>query len=99
MSRTFTTEYSVESQGSRYKFVLIFLSLVLTVCASCAPEIIRGESGVIKVSPSQNLQSIIDRAQPGDVLELEAGKVYEGPLTLPKKDGNGFITIRSSRAA
>jgi hypothetical protein len=99
MARTFTTEYSVELQGSRYKFVLIFLSLVLSVCASCAPEIIRGESGVIKVSPSQNLQSIIDRAQPGDVIELEAGKVYEGPLTLPKKDGNGFITIRSSRAA
>ena len=99
MSRTFTTEYSVESQGSRYKFVLIFLSLVLTVCASCEPEIIRGEQGVIKVSPSQNLQSIIDRARAGDVIELEAGKVYEGPLTLPKKDGNGFITIRSSRAA
>jgi len=69
------------------------------VCASCAPEIIRGESGVIKVSPSQNLQSILDRARPGDVIELEAGKVYEGPITLPRKDGDSYITIRSSRAA
>ena len=98
MSRTFTIESSVKSQRSSHRIVLMFLGLVLIVCASCAPEITRGESGVIKVSPSQNLQSIIDRARPGDVIELEAGKVYEGPLTLPKKDGNSFITIRSSRA-
>ncbi|HEU4507661.1 MAG TPA: right-handed parallel beta-helix repeat-containing protein [Pyrinomonadaceae bacterium] len=95
MSRTFTIEWF----GKRHRLVLMCLGLVLIVCASCEPEITRGESGVIKVSPSQNLQSIIDRARPGDVIELEAGKVYEGPLTLPKKDGNTFITIRSSRAA
>ena len=95
MLRTFTTEYFVK----RHRFVLLCLGLVLIVCASCEPEITRGESGVIKVSPSQNLQSIIDRSRPGDVIELEAGKVYKGPLTLPNKDGDSFLTIRSSRAA
>jgi hypothetical protein len=77
--------------------------LILILFASCTflrPEIEgrQGNGSVIKVSPSQKLQSVIDRARPGDVIELEAGKVYEGPITLPKKSGESYITIRSSRA-
>ena len=83
------------------KFVFLGLSLLFTVgaCTLLRSEaIVRSEGGVIKVSPSQNLQSVIDKAQPGDVIELEAGKVYQGPIKLPSKPGSSFITIRSSRA-
>ena len=41
----------------------------------------------------------MDKARPGDVIELEAGKVYQGPIRLPAKSGDSFITIQSSRAA
>ncbi|HEX3249093.1 MAG TPA: hypothetical protein VHS05_06680 [Pyrinomonadaceae bacterium] len=33
------------------------------------------------------------------MIELEAGKVYEGPISLPPKSGDSFITIQSSRTA
>ena len=83
------------------KFVFLGLGLLLTVgaCTSLREVNGRSEGQVIKVSPSQNLQSVIDRARPGDVIELEAGKVYSGPIKLPAKSGDSFITIQSSRAA
>lgn len=42
-----------------------------------------------------NLQSAIDHAQPGDVIALQAGAVFRGPITLPAKDGDQWITIRT----
>ena len=57
-----------------------------------------GES-LVKVGPSDDLQDTLDDARPGDTIVLEAGKVYRGPFTLPKKAGSSFITIQSSRAA
>jgi hypothetical protein len=35
-------------------------------------------------------------AQPGDVIVLDAGAVFSGPFTLPRKPGSGWITIRTS---
>jgi len=83
------------------KFLFLGLGLLLTVgaCAFSRADVDGRSAEVIKVSPSQNLQSVIDRAQPGDVIELEAGKVYSGLIKLPAKSGDGFITIQSSRAA
>jgi hypothetical protein len=82
------------------KFVFLGLSLLLTVGACIYRINGRSEGGqVIKVSPSQNLQAVIDRARPGDMIELEAGKVYSGPIKLPAKSGDSFITIQSSRVA
>lgn len=86
MSRTFTIGW--------------FISLLLTVGACTLGPDVNGQGGqVVKVSPSQNLQSAIDRARPGDVIELEAGKTYQGPIKLPAKTGDSFITIQSSRAS
>lgn len=86
MSRTFTIGW--------------LISLLLTVGACTLGPDVNGQGGqIVKVSPSQNLQSAIDRARPGDVIELEAGKVYEGPIKLPAKTGDSFITIQSSRAS
>src|SRR5690349_6091425 len=99
MSRTFTTDW--RDNVSLTKFVFLGLSLLLTVsaCTFWRPEVSGRSAEVIKVSPSQNLQSAIDRARPGDVIELEAGKVYEGPIKLPAKSGDAFITIQSSAVA
>src|SRR5690349_13583813 len=99
MSRTFTTDW--RDNVSLTKFVFLGLSLLLTVsaCTFWRPEVSGRSAEVIKVSPSQNLQSVIDRARPGDVIELEAGKVYSGPIKLPAKSGDSFITIQSSRSS
>ena len=45
-----------------------------------------------------DFQSALDAAQPGCVLELKAGEVYNGSsFTLKRKTGTGYIVIRSSR--
>ncbi|MGB5014662.1 MAG: hypothetical protein WBO68_11610 [Pyrinomonadaceae bacterium] len=54
---------------------------------------------VIKVPPGGNIQAAIERASGGDVIELQAGGVYSGQVTLPNKPITDFITIRSSAAA
>ncbi len=52
-----------------------------------------------KIGRNGDLQSAINRAQPGDVIVVDAQATYTGPFTLPKKSGNEFITIQSSRVA
>jgi hypothetical protein len=55
----------------------------------------------IKVEPDDRagttggLQTALDAALPGDVIELRAGGVYTGNFVLPEKAGAGWITIRS----
>ncbi len=46
-----------------------------------------------------DLQDAIDKAQPGDTIVLDVDTVYKGPITLPAKSGDKFITIQSSRAS
>ena len=50
----------------------------------------------IRVSAGDNLQRAIDRARPGDVLALAPGATFRGRFTLPEKDGDGWITIRTA---
>src|ERR1051325_4575204 len=45
-----------------------------------------------------DLQAAINSAVPGDTIVLEAGATYRGPFTLPRKTGDSYITIQSSRA-
>ncbi len=58
-----------------------------------------GDGTVIQLAAGENLQRALDQARPGDTIVLEAGAVYEGPFTLPVKQGNEFITIQSSKLA
>jgi hypothetical protein len=44
----------------------------------------------------EDLRRILEQAKPGDAIVLDAGAVFAGPFTLPRKPGNGWITIRSS---
>lgn len=51
---------------------------------------------VIQVAAGGDLQGALDAANPGDVVELEAGATYIGNYTLPEKSGTDWIHIRSS---
>lgn len=64
------------------------------------PVITETEQGrIIKVPPGGNLQGALERAQSGDIIELQAGAVYAGQINLPNKPLTDFVTIRSSAAA
>jgi hypothetical protein len=54
---------------------------------------------LIPVSSGGNFQAALDAAQPGDVIELQAGSTFTGNFVLPNKSGTGWIYIRSSAHA
>lgn len=53
----------------------------------------------IKVNAGGNLQTAINNAQPGDIVTIEAGASFRGPVELPAKTGDAVIVIQSSRAS
>ena len=58
--------------------------------------IANGSTKIIRVPPGGNVQAAIERAESGDIVELQAGAVYSGTITLPNKPLTDFVTIRSS---
>src|ERR1044072_9777025 len=66
--------------------------LTLFICASASL------AATIVVPSGGDLQSAINSAAPGDTIVLDAGATYRGPFPLPKKSGDLYITIQSSRA-
>src|SRR5664279_5261633 len=57
-----------------------------------------GAIKIIRVPPGGNVQAAIERAESGDVVELQAGAVYSGTVNLPNKPLTDYVTIRSSAA-
>jgi len=53
----------------------------------------------IRVNAGMNLQSAIDQAMPGDRIIVESGATFTGPFSLPKKSGDAFVEIVSSKGA
>lgn len=54
---------------------------------------------VITINAGGNFQGAIDAAQPGDVIQCQAGATFIGDILLPVKSGSEYITIRSSAPA
>jgi Right handed beta helix region/PEP-CTERM motif len=50
----------------------------------------------ISVAAGQDLQAALNSAQPGDVVSIASGATFTGNFVLPKKDGAGVITVRTS---
>jgi hypothetical protein len=50
------------------------------------------------VGRGEDLQHVINDAMPGDVITLPPGAIFKGPITLPAKNGNDWITIQSNAA-
>ena len=63
---------------------------VLVWLAAFAPA-----ASTLRVPSGGDLQAAIDRASPGDTIELEQGATYTGHFVLPEKPGASFITIRT----
>jgi hypothetical protein len=57
-----------------------------------------GANKIIRVPPGGNVQAAIERAESGDIVELQAGAVYAGTVNLPNKSLTEFVTIQSSAA-
>lgn len=51
------------------------------------------------VAAGGDLQAALDGAQPGDVVELEAGATFRGVFVLRPKAGAGWIVVRTSAHA
>jgi hypothetical protein len=51
------------------------------------------------LAAGDDLQDALDDARPGDVIALPAGAVFTGSFTLPKKSGDGWITIRTDASS
>ena len=62
----------------------------------CAFTALPQSNNVIAVGAGGDLQSAIERAAPGDTITLEAGATFVGNFTLPPKDGDRYITIRTA---
>lgn len=54
-----------------------------------------GNGTTRRVRNGQSLQAAVDAAQPGDVILLEPGAVFDGLRLRRKTSGNGWITIRT----
>lgn len=59
-----------------------------------APLEFAGNTIVVKAGG--DFQAALERAKPGDTIQLQAGATFKGNFNLPKKPGNEFITVRSS---
>lgn len=51
---------------------------------------------IIQVPPGGDFQAAVNRANPGDTIVLQAGFVYQGTFVMPKKEGTGWIVVKSS---
>src|SRR2546425_4541704 len=54
---------------------------------------------VISVNEGDDLQTALNQANPGDIIELQAGATFTGNFNLPAKTGSDWIYIRSSAIA
>ena len=50
----------------------------------------------IVVAAGGNLQAALNQAQPGQVIQVQAGATFDGNFVLPVKTGTGYITVRTS---
>lgn len=64
------------------------------VAVDMPPALVSAASRV--VTNGADLQRAIDDAKPGDVIALQPGVVVHGVVTLPAKEGNGWITIETN---
>jgi len=92
--------------------ILIIVGGLLTVCLFFAvaqkqretPPASRvrrvSNASTVTVKPGADLQAALDKAEYGDVIVLEAGATYSGPIVLPFKESKSgseqYITITTS---
>ncbi|MEK7995909.1 MAG: fibronectin type III domain-containing protein, partial [Planctomycetota bacterium] len=63
------------------------------------PFVLPQGGATFNVNQGDNLQAVIDQAQLGDVIVLQAGATFTGNFKLPNKSGSGWLYIISSDLA
>src|SRR5919112_3949282 len=74
-------------------FRLVAATAVLALGASGAAA---QTASTIVVSAGGNLQAALNQAQPGQVVQLQAGATFDGNFILPVKSGTSYITVRTA---
>ena len=77
----------------RLRWVCSLLCLMAVLAATRPGGV---DAATVVIRAGDNLQAALDRAQPGDVLMLEAGATFIGNFVLPVKSGATYITVRSA---
>ena len=57
--------------------------------------LIQSTGRTIHVPAGGDLQSALNKARLGDLITLAAGATYTGPFLLPKKEGTGWLVVRT----
>ena len=109
------TRRPVQRHGTVRKWLMITLAAIAAVTALlwydwyygrfgmlAPPPIVESTPAggrIIRVPPGGNVQAALEKADSGDIVELQAGAVYSGTVNLANKPLTDFVTIRSSAAA
>ena len=71
-------------------------SIAMSVCLATVMPALPAAAATIAVAAGDNLQQAIDGASPGDTIALAPGATFTGSFTLPPKNGDAVITIRTA---
>jgi len=71
-------------------------AVAMALLAAAASRATVESASPIVVGAGDNLQAALDQAQPGQVVQLQAGATFDGNFVLPVKSGNSYITVRTS---
>ena len=97
--------FALQADGSTTQQgrVLLKRNLPVGLCLTLALFLPRtGAAATISVAAGGSLQAAIDAAKPGDVIELQPGATFNGPIKLRAKAGmsaTSRITIRTAGSA
>jgi hypothetical protein len=72
------------------------LTVAAAIVALCASGAAGQTASPIVVAAGGNLQAALNQAQPGQIVEVQAGATFDGNFVLPVKTGTGYVTVRTS---
>jgi hypothetical protein len=72
--------------------------MVKSVIAAIVAAALLAAQSPIVVPAGGNVQAALDAAQPGDIIQLQAGATFVGNFVLPQKSGTTPITLTSTEA-
>jgi hypothetical protein len=72
-------------------------AVIALALVGLGPRVATAQSGsTIVVNAGDSLQAALDRAQPGQTVQLQAGAQFDGNFVLPQKTGTSYIVVRTS---
>jgi hypothetical protein len=83
-------------EGSEMTVRHVRVLLAAATLATGAHRAAAQSGSTIVVPAGGNLQAALNQAQPGQVVQLQAGATFDGNFVLPLKSGTSYITVRTS---